>query len=149
ALPVLGVGWQDATTFAEKSFGGNLPQLLQWDKAAGRFYPYADAKLRPEGPYRGRWDDRPRPHIAVGQKEPWPVGTAKDDISPFGCRDMAGNGEELTKDRKKWSGKTTFVEMRGRDYRDPEVEPVTPFQFRFLENYTPPKVNSVKADYLD
>src|SRR5262249_2213875 len=112
----------------EKALGGLLPQVLQWEKAAGRFYPYADAGQRPEGPYRGHWGGQPRLGIAVGLGAPGPGPTAKDDISVFGCRDMAGNGEELTREYEK-AADTPLIDMRGRQYGGPAI----PFQFRFLE----------------
>jgi formylglycine-generating enzyme required for sulfatase activity len=91
--PVLGVNAEDAYAFAKWLCGsvGDLPTREEWDKAAGlNDYP------TDEGPYQGKWDAKTSGLIAVGIKEPMSVGTAKADIGRFGCRDMAGNGRELT-----------------------------------------------------
>jgi formylglycine-generating enzyme required for sulfatase activity len=132
--PVLAVSWKEASSFAETCFGGKLPGLLQWDKAAGRFKPYADVKERPEGPYRGRWDDQPRPKVAVGLKSPRPIGAEVDDISPFGCRDMAGNGEELTRELLDAGRGRRLIVLRGRPYNADVKDGPGPFQFRFVED---------------
>jgi formylglycine-generating enzyme required for sulfatase activity len=90
ALPVRG---DDAFRFATKWVrGGNLPTLEQWDKAAGRYEPN-----RREGPHRGKWRELPKDAVAFGRGNPLPRGKASHDESPFGCRDMAGNGEEWTR----------------------------------------------------
>jgi serine/threonine protein kinase len=41
---------------------------------------------------------RVRPDVAVVLSAPRPVGTSASDLSPFDCRDMAGNGVEWTRD---------------------------------------------------
>jgi hypothetical protein len=92
-LPVLNVPATDAYFFA-RWLRGTLPNVLQWNKAAGFF-----EDNRGEGPFRGSWDTRPKPRIAVGRGDlgPEDVGTAADDISRLGVRDMAGNGREWTR----------------------------------------------------
>ena len=66
--------------------------MNQWDLAAGRY-----EGGRGEGPYRGNWVPGRPLRIAVARQRPAPVGTQPDDeASPSGCRDMAGNGMELT-----------------------------------------------------
>jgi serine/threonine protein kinase len=72
--------------------GGKLPTVEQWDKAAG-LYDRGDRT----GPYLGTWDYRDKLAIAVARDRPLPVGTARQDLSPNGCRDMAGNGLEWTR----------------------------------------------------
>jgi hypothetical protein len=89
SLPATGVTVAEAYCFARWLAGnfGNLPTVQQWDKAAGRF------------------DGRPGPSetggetggVAVGLKGPRAVGTSDKDRSVYGCRDMAGNGQELTR----------------------------------------------------
>jgi serine/threonine protein kinase len=90
--PVLGVNVVDAYRCA-RWLGGNLPTVDEWDKAAGLYR--AD---RGEGPFRGQWDPKQPLKIAVGGLEkPQPASSAEDDISWCGCRDMAGNGFEWTR----------------------------------------------------
>jgi hypothetical protein len=89
-VPVFDVRVQDADRFA-RWLGGVLPSPAQWDKAAGLH----DRDDR-EGPFRGKWDAAEKPQIAVGRTEPLKAGEARDDVSVFGCRDMAGNGREWT-----------------------------------------------------
>ena len=56
------------------------------------------------------------------------VGAATADRSPFGCRDMFGNGKEWTRSLYAESGKevpaehdsTTLVVLRGRSYMEKE-----------------------------
>jgi serine/threonine protein kinase len=102
----------------------DLPTPEQWDKAAGRF----DAN-RKRGPFQEPWQ---KGDLAVGrdQQGPVAVGTAPKDISPIGCRDMAGNGREWTREiadlvRRRWLepdsvGPDVFVRLRGGSYRSPE-----------------------------
>jgi serine/threonine protein kinase len=89
-LPALFVRVSDAYHFAEW-LGGELPTAKQWDKAAGRYDPGGR-----QGPFRKEWNDKDRPDVAVRIEQPRPVGEAKDDVSVYGCRDMAGNGSEWT-----------------------------------------------------
>jgi hypothetical protein len=127
-LPVTRVLVGDAYRFAAV-MGGNLPTIKQWDKAAGRFEPN-----HPEGPFQGPWteeQDRFRDQIAVnrGEEGPMEVGKASKDISFFGCRDMAGNGREWTRNLFGLEGEPVVpldretnneidrVFLRGQDYR--------------------------------
>ncbi len=102
--------------------GGNLPALLQWDKAAGRLdgakAPFHD----PEQPLAPG-------DVAVGRaaEGPMPVGTARRDVSPFGCRDMSGNGKEWTRSMDDGGNfvpvpeptEDMLVIVRGREYFRP------------------------------
>jgi serine/threonine protein kinase len=123
--PVLRVRVEDAYRFA-KWLGGDLPSVHQWDTAAGRYDP---KEPWDEGPYKGHWDELKNDHknIAVGRKDKGPMncGEAKDDNSRFGCRDMAGNGWEWTRNfdddpvRRVPISKATgddWVVARGRTY---------------------------------
>jgi formylglycine-generating enzyme required for sulfatase activity len=94
-LPVLGVKVTDAHRFAEW-LGGRLPSVEQWNKAAGAYAPEAG-----KGPFLGvAWhapannDEMALDRATVG---PMPVGSATRDVTATGCRDMAGNGQELTR----------------------------------------------------
>src|SRR4029079_17086778 len=68
------------------------------------------------GPFHGVWNSGPRPKIAIDSAGAGtaPVGSSDDDISPFLCRDMAGNGAEWTSEVS--SGGYSTVTLRGRDY---------------------------------
>jgi serine/threonine protein kinase len=123
-FPVLGVTVTDAYQFA-KWLGGNLPTKAEWEKAAGLRDPNGH-----EGPFRGSWDKEPKPQVAVDRfgKGPMKVGEARDDVNEFGCRDMAGNGQEWTgtvtpgNRRVPLSGKPTpgdYVVLRGRSFEAP------------------------------
>src|SRR5262249_34088687 len=87
-LPVLRGTGTGAHCFASW-LGGDLPTVLQWDKAAGKL----DGA---EAPFRDPKKPLATGDVAVGRPAdgPMPVGTAARDVSPFGCRDMAGNGKE-------------------------------------------------------
>ncbi len=73
---------------------GRLPTCNQWDKAAGLHDPSGRS-----GPFDPTWRPGDKTRIAVDREAegPLPVGTAPMDISPFLCRDMAGNGFEWTR----------------------------------------------------
>jgi formylglycine-generating enzyme required for sulfatase activity len=120
--PVLRCSAEDAAHFASW-LGGSLPTDSQWDAAAGRgdrklSGPFlGEAKelipwLRILGPTSvpfvanlgitpaPQWDwPRQLPLVAVNRplEGPMPAGTALLDVSPSGCRDMAGNGYEWTR----------------------------------------------------
>ena len=51
--------------------------------------------LQGDGPYKGTWN--PNSPLRIALTEHRRVGEAEDDVSPSGCRDMAGNGREWTR----------------------------------------------------
>jgi hypothetical protein len=136
ALPVLGVTGEDAHGFATEWLGGNLPTVDQWYKATGLNEPETE---KDEGPYRGNWDGPQKPQLAIARERegPLPVGQAADDISFFGCKDMAGNGLEWT--RSVVASRQTVplanpapniaVQLCGLSYDAPE-----PLRFRDLKS---------------
>ncbi|QDV66441.1 Serine/threonine-protein kinase PrkC [Rosistilla carotiformis] len=92
-LPVVNVSAEEAYLFAN-AIGCDLPTKQQWDKAAGRW----DHPPEQTGPFEAPADE-PVPDVAVDRIEqgPAPIGSSRDDVSVFGCRDMAGNVKEWTK----------------------------------------------------
>jgi formylglycine-generating enzyme required for sulfatase activity len=130
-LPVLRVTAAEADQYA-RWLGGRLPAARQWDKAAGRF-----EKDRGEGPFR---ESCAEGDVAVNRRDKGPkeVGTAAGDVSRFGCRDMAGNGYELTRDLVGDDKRTVPLDppdpmarvlLRGRAYTLPR-----PLRFEDLDD---------------
>ncbi len=94
-LPVLHVTVDEAYDFASWLGGeqkGRLPSIAQWDTASGLYRP----NRTNSGPYLEPFGED---DIAVNRaaKGPMRIGEASKDISPFGVRDMAGNGSEFTR----------------------------------------------------
>jgi serine/threonine protein kinase len=113
-LPAVRVTVEEAEAFATW-LGGKLPTGRQWDKAAGFFQRGNRA-----GPARGQ-----RVAVRRFQEGPRPVNAPdSDDVSPYGVRDLAGNGTELTRDRLG-----DLVVLRGRSWRAPG-----PLTYADLEN---------------
>jgi serine/threonine protein kinase len=90
-LPATGLTVTEAYCFTKWLAGeiGNLPTAQQWDKAGGRF----DGKKRP---CADDWEPGTG-GVAINSKGPRAVGAADKDYGVFGCRDMSGNGLELTR----------------------------------------------------
>lgn len=113
-LPVTNVAVQEADAFSkwlkEKVFNQQpvdvrLPSKEEWDLASG----YDGSKPHGGLPENaGPFKPGSAPDIAINSDKPRPVGEAADDVSPFGIRDMAGNGLEWT---DNWSdvGREGFV----------------------------------------
>jgi formylglycine-generating enzyme required for sulfatase activity len=94
-LPVMRVTVTEAHECA-RWLAGFLPTRKQWDKAAG-LYDATDA----QGPFKGTWNQQQPPEgvsLGRGMQGPMEAGEAPNDVSIFGCRDMAGNGREWTRD---------------------------------------------------
>jgi serine/threonine protein kinase len=89
-LPVFRVRVTEAHCFAEW-LGGLLPTRQQWRKAAGweeggRLGPFSGDPQNPDG-------------LALGLSDgPKPVSWGQRDVSIYGCRQMASNGYEWTRD---------------------------------------------------
>jgi serine/threonine protein kinase len=109
-LPALGIPLDQAYHCA-RWVGGDLPTTRQWDKAAGLY-----DRHRRQGPFRGTWNPAAPLHIGVLRAEKGPArpGETGDDVSVFGCRNMAGNGLE-------WTGTLANVLPAGRRYGDKEA----------------------------
>ncbi|MDA1014612.1 MAG: bifunctional serine/threonine-protein kinase/formylglycine-generating enzyme family protein [Planctomycetota bacterium] len=126
-FPVLNVSVDEAYLCAKWLAGthGNLPSIAQWNMAAGFRTDKADSLPAGTGPFQGEWSETGKLGLAVAPRGLMLVGTAKDDIGPQGCRDMAANGRELTRDLIFSSGEHVplenptaddLVRVRGASY---------------------------------
>jgi serine/threonine protein kinase len=141
-LPALRMTIEQAHQFAAW-LGGRLPSARQWDKASGYY-----EKERGKGPFRippGRKEtpagcDWQPDEIAINRadKGPMSVGTASCDESSYGCRDMAGNGCEWTRDLAEANPRPIpllnarpedNVTLRGKGYHMKQ-----PWLFRIVDN---------------
>ncbi len=105
-LPVMNISIDEAHLFSKWIHpDARFPTEEEWKKAAGYYDCREDLNREsaswelcgdyPEGPFKGKWGKGT--DVAVGNLwRPRKIGISKDDISPFGCRDMAGNGYEFT-----------------------------------------------------
>jgi len=122
-LPMLDVTGVQAQEFAKWLGGvgrGFLPTCEQWDQAAGKH-----SHENRQGPFLpGPWDPK---QIAVNLPAPLPIGQASRDISPYGCRDMSGNGWEWTRLPPN-ADTNALVETRAERY-----EALSPFLFENLK----------------
>ena len=123
--------------------GGKLPSVEQWDEAAGRYALATASHPTPAGgPFREPLDPNkpPNDQVAVdrGAEGPLSAGSATHDVStPFGCRDMAGNGSEWTSSPRDATevfspdkpDELMSIILRGRSYMNPE-----PLRFQDLDD---------------
>jgi formylglycine-generating enzyme required for sulfatase activity len=108
--PVFRVTPEQAVEFAQVMLHGRLPSVDQWDKAAG-----ASDNHKTYGPYLV---EPPTPgKIAIRRQEQGPieVGAAEEDVSYWKCRDMAGNGEEITRTLVAGEGEIPKKKLKPND----------------------------------
>jgi serine/threonine protein kinase len=86
-VPVFRVTVTEAHCFAEW-LGGRLPTRKQWRKAAGW-----EGEPRKDLP-----TDKTKLAIDRSKEGPWPVEKGDEDVGVHGCRQMASNGYEYTRD---------------------------------------------------
>lgn len=121
-LPAVNLKVTEAHAVAQ-TIGALLPTVHQWDKAAGRFEEATVGESLLDRMTRTPDEFALRRKRTGG---PAPVGTSLGDISPLGCRDMAGNVAEWTRDCESPNGYVplkspedhTSVILRGRSYLD-------------------------------
>jgi hypothetical protein len=114
--PVMGKTASEAAAFAAW-LGGRLPTARQLDRAAG-FYE--------RGGRRGPAPDGADVAVRRRGKGPRPVNEG-DDRSPYGARDLSGNGWELTRsllgggefDRDRPPAADALVVLRGKTFTAP------------------------------
>ncbi|MCI0341001.1 MAG: formylglycine-generating enzyme family protein, partial [Planctomycetales bacterium] len=119
--PIFGVSWDDATAYAAWRTGVEgrrvrLPEEDEWERAArgadGRAYPWGNgfrwSYVVPD------WDP-----ARQGPLAPTAVGTAEDDTSPFGVRDLAGGVLEWCADERP--GGTRGARGGGRSRTSPRM----------------------------
>jgi hypothetical protein len=150
SYPVFGVPAAMAHEFAQwlAPKKGRLPSLSQWDEAAGW------ERGKQGGPYLGTYDSNVKDQIAVGRRSgPMECGKATLDKSWLGCRDMAGNGYELTRTLIAGNEEvpltreptaTDFIRLRGQTYA--ASRPLTFSQMEDPEDLDPIEYRNRRPD---
>jgi formylglycine-generating enzyme required for sulfatase activity len=102
--PVGHISWEDANAYAVWA-GKRLPTEFEWEIAARgvdkRSYPWGN-----------KFDEKKCNVKQSGIGRTTPVGTYKDDLSPYGCHNMCGNVAEWVQD---W-----YKEYPGSDQSNPD-----------------------------
>ncbi len=94
--PALRMTVVQAHHFAEWLGNGHLPDVAEWERAAGYFESNTELPAR-DGDFQ-LGGAAPDVALQRGDVGPLEVGAAKKDISRFGIRDVYGNGLEWTRE---------------------------------------------------
>jgi serine/threonine protein kinase/formylglycine-generating enzyme required for sulfatase activity len=140
-VPVFRVTVTEAYFFAEW-LKGKLPTKRQWVRAAGGSLDEPLPNEKTTGPFEGDISDTSDLAVDQGATGPWPVGQSKRDVSKFGCRDMAGNGLEWTRDVQTADRKNLLIPLPEYARRDGRVYVVGK---NYLDDFPPTTFHQLRT----